>query len=70
LEDEHEGIEPIYINCWEKNSSYKIMMEVCEKLGYKFTHNKKTDELFKTVKEILNKKAVVLYLMKWISRRI
>jgi len=34
-------------------------MEICDHLGYKFTHNKKTDELFKVVKELLNKKSVV-----------
>jgi len=59
LEEQYDEIEPIYINCWEKNSSYKIMMEICDRLGYKFTHNKKTDELFKIVKEMLNKKSVV-----------
>ncbi len=59
LEEQYEEIEPIYINCWEKNSSFKIMMDICEKLGYKFTHNKKTDELFRIVKEILNKKSAV-----------
>ncbi len=57
--EEHDEVEPIYVNCWERNTSYKIMMEICEKLGYKLTHNKKTDELFKVVKEMLNKKAVV-----------
>ncbi len=59
LEDEYDEVEPIYINCWERNSSHKIMMEICDRLGYKFTHNKKTDELFKIVKELLNKKSVV-----------
>ena len=59
LEEEYDEVEPVYINCWEKNSSYKIMLDICERLGYKFTHNKKTDELFRTVKEILNKKSVV-----------
>ena len=59
LEENYDEIESVYINCWEKNSSYKIMMEICEKLGYKLTHNKKTDELFKIVREILNKKSVV-----------
>lgn len=59
LEDEYEEIEPIYINCWEKNTSYKILVDLCEKLGYKLTHNKKTDELFKIIKDILNKKSVV-----------
>lgn len=59
LEEQYDEIEPIYINCWEKNTSYKIVMDICEKLGYKFTQNKKTDELFKIIKEILNKKAAV-----------
>lgn len=57
--EEHDEVEPIYINCWEKNTSYKIMMEMCGRLGFKFTQNKKTDELFKIVKDSLNKKAVV-----------
>jgi cell division control protein 6 len=59
LEDETDDIIPLYINCWQKNSSYKIMLEICEQLNYKFTHNKKTDELFAIVKSILNKKSVV-----------
>jgi cell division control protein 6 len=59
LEDEYDEIEPIYINCWEKNTSHKILIEICDCLGYSFTHNKKTDELFKVVKEMLNKKPVV-----------
>jgi cell division control protein 6 len=58
LEDETEVV-PIYINCWQKNTSYKIILEVCDAVGYKFTHNKRTDELFDVVKGILNKKAVV-----------
>lgn len=59
LEDETEDVVPIYINCWQKNTSYKIIIEICDALGYKFTQNKKTEELFKVVKEILNKKSVV-----------
>ncbi|MDO8740132.1 MAG: AAA family ATPase [Candidatus Woesearchaeota archaeon] len=59
LEEETVDIIPIYINCWQRNSSYKIMLELCSKLDYKFTQNKKTDELFDIVKEILNKKSAV-----------
>ena len=44
LEEETDEIEPIYINCWQKNTSYKVIVELCEKLNYRFTHNKKTDE--------------------------
>ncbi|MCX6707148.1 MAG: hypothetical protein NT001_03330, partial [Candidatus Woesearchaeota archaeon] len=53
---------PIYINCWQKNTFFKIVLEICDILGYKFTHNKKSDELFKIVKDMLNKKSVVLIL--------
>ncbi len=59
LENEQEEVVPIYINCWQKNTSYKIILEICDIVGYKFTHNKRTDELFDIVKGILNKKAVV-----------
>jgi len=62
LEDETEEAVPIYVNCWQKNTSYKITLEICDLLDYKFTHNKKTDELFKIIKDALNKKAVVLVL--------
>ncbi|MFC1690677.1 Cdc6/Cdc18 family protein [Nanoarchaeota archaeon] len=60
LEEETDDIIPIYINCWQKNTSYKILVQICEELDYKFTHNKKTDELMAIVKNILNKKSAVL----------
>ncbi|MBS3132193.1 AAA family ATPase [Candidatus Woesearchaeota archaeon] len=62
LEDETDEVIPIYINCWQKNSSFKLLMEMCEILKYKFTHNKRTDELFNIVKGILNRKAAVIAL--------
>lgn len=62
LENEQEGIIPIYINCWQKNTNFKMMLELCDQLDYKFTHNKRSEELFGVVKDILNKKSVVLVL--------
>jgi len=59
IEYETDEIFVIYINCWQKNSSYKIFLDICEQLDYKFTHNKKTEELFKVIKHYLNKKSVV-----------
>ncbi|MFC1755029.1 Cdc6/Cdc18 family protein [Thermoproteota archaeon] len=59
LEEETDDVVPIYINCWQKNTTYKIMLELCDILGVKFTHNKRTDELFAIVKQILNKKTAV-----------
>ena len=41
---EEEGIENVelaYINCWQKNTSFKVMLEICNILGLKFTQNKK-----------------------------
>lgn len=59
LEEETEDVFPIYINCWQKNTTFKIVNEICSQLGYRLTHNKKTDELFEIVKNIVNKKACV-----------
>ncbi len=60
LEEETDEIIPLYINCWQKNTTYKVTLDICEQLGYKFTQNKKTEELFKIAKQILNKKSLVI----------
>jgi len=59
LEEESDDVIPIYINCWQKNTTFKIIAEICNIIGYKLTHNKRTEELFEIVKNILNKKAAV-----------
>lgn len=59
LEEHTDEVIPIYINCWQKNTTYKIVVGMCNILGYKFTQNKKTEELFKIVRNRLNKKTVV-----------
>lgn len=59
LEEHSSDVEPIYINCWQKNTSFKIFVELCEILGYKFTQNKKTEDLFAIIKNIVNKKSAV-----------
>jgi cell division control protein 6 len=60
LEEQTDEIEIIFINCWKSNTTYKIMLEMCDILGYRFTQNKKTVELYKVVSSILNKKSAVL----------
>ncbi len=60
MEEKTDEIIPIYVNCWQKNTTYKIILELCYQLDYKFTQNKKSNELFNIVKERLNKKSVVL----------
>lgn len=59
LEDETDEVIPIFINCWQKNTTYKIMLEMCEQLDYKFTQNKRTDELFNIVKGRVNRGGAV-----------
>ncbi|MGM5487613.1 MAG: Cdc6/Cdc18 family protein [Nanobdellota archaeon] len=61
LEDETEEVFPIYINCWQKNTSYKVIVEICDQIGYRFTQNKKTDELFKVAKSIINNKKSAVF---------
>ena len=62
LEDETNEVLPLYINCWKRDTSFRIVSDICEQIGYTWTHNKKTDELFQDIVKILNKKSVVLCL--------
>jgi archaeal cell division control protein 6 len=55
LEEKATNIIPIYINCWQNNTSYKITLAICDAIEYKFTHNKNTSELFDIVATKLNK---------------
>lgn len=59
LEETTDEVIPIYINCWQKNTTYKIIMEICQQIGYTFTQNKNTEDLFNIVKNIVNKKTAV-----------
>ncbi|MFH1209724.1 MAG: AAA family ATPase [archaeon] len=62
LEEETSEISTLYINCWKKNTAYKLLMEICFLLDYKFIHDKTTDELLEIVTKILNKKSSVICL--------
>ncbi len=62
LEEKSDDVIAIYVNCWKKDSSYKILLDMCEQLNYKWVHNKRKDELLKVVSDILNKKRVVIFL--------
>lgn len=59
LGEESDEVVPVYINCWQRNTTFKIVAEICDQLGYRLTHNKRTEELFAVVKNMLNKKAAV-----------
>ena len=60
LEEETDDIFVVYCNCWKQNTSYKVLVEICEQLGYRFTQNKKTTELFNVASSLINKKSAVL----------
>jgi archaeal cell division control protein 6 len=60
LEEETDEIITVYANCWKKNSTYQIVLEICNALDYKFTQNKRTDELISIITEKLNRSCSVL----------
>lgn len=62
LENETSDIITLYINCWKTDTSYKIALELCNQIDYKYIQNKKTSELFKDISKIVNKKATVICL--------
>ncbi|HIH23662.1 TPA: AAA family ATPase [Candidatus Woesearchaeota archaeon] len=59
LEESSDEVHVVYLNCWRHNSTFKILVEICDQLGYKFTQNKNTTELMKVIASICNKKSVV-----------
>ena len=62
LNKETEEVEVLYINCWKKDTAYKVALEICDQLNYKFIQNRRTDELLKEIAKILNKKSAVIVL--------
>lgn len=59
LKEESDDITPIYVNCWEHNSTFKIFNHMCAQLDFKFINNKRSDELFKMLKRHVNKGCAV-----------
>ncbi len=59
LEEQTDDVHALYINCWQKNTTYKVLLEMCDLLGYRFTQNKKAVELYKIVAGIINKSGAV-----------
>lgn len=59
LENETDQVTPIYVNCWQKNTSFKILVDICDQIGYKFTQNKKTNQIFQILRDKFNKTSAV-----------
>lgn len=60
IEEETDEVHTLFINCWQHNTSYKIAVELCDQVGYRLTHNKKTEELLKIIKGSLNESSGVI----------
>ncbi len=58
LEEQHEEVLPVYVNCWQHNSTFKIAIALCEAIDYKFYQNKKTHEIFRDLQDKFNKTTV------------
>ena len=54
LRQKTDRVQTVYVNCWQKNTSYKVLLDICEQLDYKFTHNKKTAELMGVLEDLLD----------------
>ena len=65
LEDTEEAddISIVYVNCWTSNTSYKIAISIANSIGFKFTQNLNTSEVFDKIKEIiLQRQGIVIVL--------
>ncbi len=60
LEERTDDVEVCYVNCWQANTTYKVLLELCELLGFKFTQNKNSQELIKVIASMVNKKSAVI----------
>ena len=54
--EEADNIARVFINCWKANTTYKVAVEIAHGLGYKFTHNMSTAEIFDKISELLKKR--------------
>lgn len=69
LEEETDAVKPIYINCWTKNTTYKILTEVCHQLGYKFlTYNQSTEEITAKLDDLFSKFSGLVFVFDEIDR--
>jgi len=62
LKEESGDVYCVYVNCWKKDSSFKVINEICSQINYKYVYNKSFDVLFKDVVPLLNEKSLVLVL--------
>ena len=61
--DDAIDISKVYINCWKANTTYKVMTEIAHQIGFKFTHNLKTNEIINKIIEKLEKRKGVVIIL-------
>lgn len=66
--EEADNIARVYINCWKANTSYKVAVEIAHQLGYPFTQNMKTNEIFDKIAELLKKKKGLVLVLDEIDK--
>ena len=57
-----DDVYTFYVNCWQKDSAHKIVLEICNQLNYRFAISKTTDQLLSEITKRINQKAMVLAL--------
>ena len=62
LEEKTDDINVCYVNCWQSNTTHRVLLDIADSLGYAFTQNKTTSVLMSTLTDIINKKAAVIVL--------
>ena len=63
LKEEHPNeVNCVYVNCWIKDTAFKVAHEICSQLKYTWTHNKSMDQLMDKASELLNEKSAVIVL--------
>jgi len=61
--DDAIDISKVYVNCWKANTTYKVMTEIAHQIGFKFTHNLKTNEIINKIIEKLDKRKGVVIIL-------
>lgn len=61
LEEQTDDVHVVFINCWHQNTTYKVLAEAAEQLGFKFTQNKSTTDLVKVVSRLASDGCVFVF---------
>jgi len=68
LMEETDNIMPIYVNCWKRDTSPKIINDIADQMGIKTTEKISSDELFDLLIEKFNKYDGVVFAFDEIDR--